>query len=81
MFITGSWYIRSSNIVEMKRKEFIRYNDKLYLIVEIYPEQKVKSDKIQQLRELLECDIVLRKDGLLLYCEQIQEAEVVSENI
>ncbi len=65
----------------MKRKEFIRYNDKLYLIVEIYPEQKVKSDKIQQLRELLECDIVLRKDGLLLYCEQIQEAEVVSENI
>lgn len=67
--------------MEMKRKEFIRYNDKLYLIVEIYPEQKVKSDKIQQLRELLECDIVLRKDGLLLYCEQIQEAEVVSENI
>ena len=33
----------------MKRKEFIRYNDKLYLIVEIYGEQKVKPDKIQEL--------------------------------
>lgn len=64
----------------MKRKEFIRYNDKLYLIVEIYAEQKVKQDKIQQLRELLQCDIVLRKDGLLLYCEQIAEAEVITED-
>lgn len=65
----------------MKRKEFVRHNDRLYLIVEIYPEQKIKHDKIQELRELLECDIVLRKDGLLLYCELIKEAEIVSENI
>lgn len=64
----------------MKRKEFIRYNDKLYLIVEIYGEQKVKPDKIQELRGLLDCDIVLRKDGLLLYCEQIAEAEVITED-
>ena len=64
----------------MKRKEFIRYNDKLYLIIEIYSEQRVKSDKIQELRELLGCDIVLRKDGLLLYCEQIAEAEVITED-
>jgi hypothetical protein len=62
----------------MKRKEFIRHNDNLYMIVEIYSEQRVKHDKIQELRELLECDIVLRKDGLLLFCEKIQEAEVVS---
>lgn len=81
MFNTGNWYIGSSNIVEMKRKEFVRHNDRLYLIVEIYPEQKIKHDKIQELRELLECDIVLRKDGLLLYCELIKEAEIVSENI
>jgi hypothetical protein len=62
----------------MKRKEFIRHNDNLYLIIQIYYEQRVKSDKIQELRELLECDIVLRKDGLLLFCEKIQEAEVIS---
>lgn len=65
----------------MKRKEFVRYNDNLYIIQEIYPEQKIKHDKIQELRQLLECDIVLRKDGLLLYCELIKDAEIVSENI
>lgn len=62
----------------MKRKEFIRHNDNLYLIIEIHPEQKVKPGKTQELRELLGCDIVLRKDGLLLFCEKIQEAEVIS---
>ena len=62
----------------MKRKEFVRHNDNLYLIVELYPEHRIKSDKVQELRELLKCDIVLRKDGLLLFCEKIQEAEVVS---
>ena len=78
MFGIGNGYIECSNILEMKRKEFIRHNDNLYMIVEIYSEQRVKHDKIQELRELLECDIVLRKDGLLLFCEKIQEAEVVS---
>jgi hypothetical protein len=33
--------------------------------------------KIQELKDLLQCDIVLRKDGYLLYCEQIPEAEIV----
>jgi hypothetical protein len=64
----------------MKRKEFIRHNDNLYLIIEIYSEQRIKPDKIQELRGLLDCDIVLRKDGLLLYCEQIAEAEVITED-
>ena len=47
-------------------------------MIEIYSEQRVKPGKTQELRELLECDIVLRKDGLLLFCEKIQEAEVIS---
>jgi hypothetical protein len=40
-------------------------------------EDSIKQDKIQELKDLLECDIVLRKDGYLLYCEQIPEAEIV----
>jgi hypothetical protein len=78
LFNFGLWDFRNTNILEMKRKEFIRHNDNLYLIIEIYSEQRVKPGKTQELRELLECDIVLRKDGLLLFCEKIQEAEVIS---
>ena len=32
----------------------------------------------QELKELLNCDIVLRKDGWLLYCKQVEEAEIVT---
>ena len=40
------------------------------------------NKKLSQIkyRNLLDCDIVLRKDGLLLYCEQIAEAEVITED-
>jgi len=59
-------------------KEFIRYNDNLYTLTKRYQEVSVKADKIQELKELLNCDIVLRKDGWLLYCEQVEEAEIVT---
>jgi len=60
-------------------KEFIRFNDGLYILKRKFQELSVKSDKIQELKSLLGCDIVLRKDGWLLYCEQIAEAEIVNE--
>lgn len=69
----------SSNILEMIIKEFIRFNDGLYILKRKFQELSVKQDKIQELKSLLGCDIVLRKDGWLLYCEQIAEAEIVNE--
>lgn len=60
-------------------KEFIKFNDGLYILKRKFQELSVKPDKIQELKSLLGCDIVLRKDGWLLYCEQIQEAELVNE--
>lgn len=58
-------------------KIFIKFNDNLYFQKRKYMEESVKADKIQDLKDLLQCDIVLRKDGYLLYCEQIPEAEIV----
>jgi hypothetical protein len=60
-------------------KEFIRFNDGLYILKRKFQELSIKTDKVQELKELLGCHIVLRKDGWLLYCEQIQEAELVNE--
>ena len=61
----------------MIRNEFIRYNDNLYLLVAKYPEGKVRVDKTQELKDILKCDIVLKQNGWLFYCEQIPEAEIV----
>lgn len=60
-------------------KELIRFNDNLYTLKRKYQEISVKADKIQELKGLLNCDIVLKKDGWLLYCEQIEEANIVNE--
>ena len=57
------------------RIEFIRYADNLFAIDRQYPEGKVKPEKIDELRQAIRCDIVLRKDGLLFFCKKIDDAE------
>ena len=59
-------------------KILIKFNDNLYFQKRKFMEDSVKQDKIHELKELLGCDIVLRKDGYLIYCELIPEAEIVS---
>lgn len=58
-------------------KIFIKFNDNLYFQKRKFMEDSIKPDKIQDLKDLLQCDVVLRKDGYLLYCEQIAEAEII----
>ena len=61
----------------MIRNEFIKFNDSLYLLKAKYQAESVRIDKVQELRELLNCDIVLKQNGWLFYCELIPEAEIV----
>ncbi|CAB4143745.1 hypothetical protein UFOVP449_265 [uncultured Caudovirales phage] len=61
----------------MIRQEIIRFNDMLYTVKRKFSDQSVRIDKVQELRELLECDIVLKQNGWLFYCQQIAEAEVI----
>ena len=67
----------NSNFLEMIRQELIRFNDNLYLLKAKYPQERIRIDKIQELRELLKCDVVLKQNGWLFYAEQIPEAEIV----
>jgi hypothetical protein len=64
----------------MIRNEFVKFNDNLYLIIQKYPEDKVRIDKVQELRQLFGCDIVLKNNNILYYCNLIPEAEIVTEN-
>jgi len=63
----------------MIRNEFIKFNDSLYLIMEKFHEEKIRIDKVQELRELLKRDIVLKNNNILYYCNIVSEAEIVSE--
>ena len=73
----GNCYYFNSNILEMIRQELVRFNDNLYLLKAKYPQERVRIDKTQELKELLKCDVVLKQNGWLFYCEQISEAEII----
>jgi hypothetical protein len=62
----------------MIKNEFVRFNDNLYLVKQKYRENTIRIDKVQYLREVLKCDIVLKQNNYLFYCEQIPEAEVIT---
>lgn len=59
-------------------REFIRFNDNLYEVIKRYSENRVKPDKIDELRQIFYCDATLKKDGSLFFCKIIQEAELVN---
>lgn len=59
-------------------REFIRFNDNLYEVIKRYPENKVKTDRIDELRQIFYCDVTLKKDGSLFFCKIVQEAELVN---
>jgi hypothetical protein len=67
-------------------KELIKYQDKLYLLYDKVKESHIKPEKINDLKLLWECDIVLKQknpvgDIYLLFLNEIQEAEIIEESI
>jgi hypothetical protein len=60
-------------------KEFINFNDSLYIPKHRFMEYRVLENKVHDLRRDLGCDIVLKKDGWLIFCEKIEEAEIIED--
>ena len=60
-------------------KEFINFNDSLYIPKYKFMEYRIQENKVHDLRRDLECDIVLKKDGWLVFCEKIEEAEIIED--
>lgn len=65
----------------MLNKELVNYQGKLYYIYRKFKDSHIKPDKISELRELLECDVVLRQnntnDKTLIFLREIKEAEIL----
>jgi hypothetical protein len=67
-------------------KELIKYQDKLYLLYDKVKESHIKPEKINDLKLLWECDIVLKRKNpvgeiYLLFLNEIQEVEIIEESI
>lgn len=62
-------------------KEIITFKDKLYLVQRKFKESNIKSDRINEIKELLNSSIVLKQRNgdvdYLFFLDEIPEAEIV----
>jgi hypothetical protein len=60
------------------RKEFLTFNNTLYYIVKIVREDD--RPIVENLKEYLQADLVLKKEGKLFFLRSIPEAEIINNN-
>ena len=64
-------------------KEIIYANNKVYQLVRVITESRLKNPDVETLKEYFNCDSLLRKQGKLYFCRLIEEIEYeeISDNI
>lgn len=66
--------------VKLYSLERVNFNDNVYFVIYKVKEQSVPlTEKINEAKELLECDTVLRSNGYLYFCQQMTNAEIIEE--
>lgn len=58
-------------------RNFVRLPDKLVEVKRHFPEESCKD--IEAIKEWLDADTLLRKDGQLYFCSEVPQAEIISE--
>jgi len=65
----------------MFRYETIYYADRMFLVKRKIREADLKEGyDTEVLKQWTMSDVLLRKDGFIYCCEQIQDAEIISES-
>lgn len=60
-------------------KKFIRLPDKLLKVKRIFSEERVKD--IEGVKKWLDTDTVMKKDGILYFCNEIEEAQILEDDL
>jgi hypothetical protein len=63
----------------MLNKELINYNNKLYWVYRRIKESHIKVERINDIKQFWDCDIILRQriqeDDILIFLKEIPDAE------
>jgi hypothetical protein len=60
-------------------KQVINWNGDLYIIKRSLKEDRLPEDLIQEFKEFVVADAVVKKDGILHFIQKIDEAQIVKE--
>lgn len=58
---------------------FIRHEDNLYQLIRKFQEESIID--VNELKQFLHCDLVLRKDNYLYFCKKVDDAIIDEESI
>ena len=61
-------------------KQVINWEDNLYIIKRTLKESTIPEDMVQEYKEFICADTVLKKDGLYYFVVKIEEAQLVEED-
>ena len=59
-------------------KEIICANNKVYQLVRVITESRLKNPDMEILKQYFNCDKLLRKQGMLYFCRLIEEVEIIT---
>ena len=59
------------------KRNFIRFEDRLVEVIKILPGVRIKD--VNGLKDLFECDTVLRKEDFMYFCQTVTEAESIED--
>ena len=59
------------------KREFINWDDTLVEVIKKYSSERIKD--VNGLKELLDCNVVLRKNETTYFCRKISEAEIIDD--
>lgn len=59
------------------KREFIQFEDRLVEVVKKYPIDRCKN--IDGIKEILNCDTVLKKNETMYFCASVSEAECIED--
>jgi hypothetical protein len=60
-------------------KQVINWNGDLYIIKRSLKEDRLPEDLIQEYKEFVLADAVVKKDGILHFIQKIDEAQIIKE--
>jgi hypothetical protein len=60
-------------------KQIVNFQDSLYIIKRVLKETNIKEEFVQEYKEWIGCDTVLRKDGIYYFVNKINEVQIIPE--
>ena len=60
-------------------KQVVDWNGSLYIIKRTIKETSIKEELVQEYKDYICADTVLKKDGMYYFAQKIEEAQLVEE--